>query len=179
MSDVIRLFGMQEAECKINEKPMGEIYTVSSFYMLDDGSQHQEIAVKRFKDFKAMKWGILNLWSLKNADFVANSMMRLYREYHGLREFRRFGLHTPEVVALFLPQEMLVTKFIRGRDLSLLESLYLNEETEDLVPFRSFGQALATLHNNDYCMGDTKPSNAILSERDNATLPHRSGAIAS
>ena len=166
LSDLMQLFGMQEATCKINEKPMGEIYTASSYYTLEDGNQRQEIAVKRFKDFKAMKWRILNLWSLKNADFVTNSTMRLYREYHGLREFRRFGIHTPDIIALFLAQEMLVTKFIRGTDLSLLESRYLTEETDDLTPFRIFGKTLSTLHSNNYCMGDSKPSNAILSEKE-------------
>ena len=166
ISDLTALFGMRETNCKVNEKPIGEIYTASNYFVVDDGSNHREFVVKRFKDFKAMKWGILNVWSLKNADFVTNSTVRLSREYHGLNEFRKMGIHTPRVIAVFLPQEMLVTSFIKGSDLSSLQSTYLDGESDDLSPFRRFGEILATLHNNDYCMGDTKPSNAVLSDED-------------
>ncbi len=166
IGDLMEYFGLDSGDSKVIQKPMGEIYTASSFYTLQDSRYRHEIAVKRFRDIKAVKWGILNIWALKNADFAVNSMMRLYREYHAIKEFRRFGLNTPEVIAVFLLQEMLVTRFIKGKDLSKLQTEYLNEELDDTVPFRNFGSILATVHNNDYCIGDSKPSNALLSDSD-------------
>ncbi len=113
-----------------------------------------------------MKWGVLSLWSLKNADFTVNPAERLYREFRASRELRKFGLFTPEVIAVFFPQKLTVTKFIEGKDLSKVEASYLDGKSDELLPIFSFGRDLAILHNNDYCMGDTKPSNVIFSEKN-------------
>ncbi len=166
INDLLEYLGVDQRNVRINQKPMGEIYTTSSFYSLDDGSKKISFAVKRFRDVKGMKWGILNLWSLRNADFATNPLTRLFREYRGIRHFRKFGLHTPEVLAVFLSQRMLVTRFVVGKDLSKIQSEYLSEESSNLAPFEKFGNTLAILHNNGYCMGDSKPSNAILCDSD-------------
>lgn len=166
LADLLGHLKMDPLTARINQKPMGEIYTTSSFYTLEDGSNRITIVVKRFNDIKGMKWGILNLWTLRNADFVVNPLARMFREYRGMREFRKIGLYTAEPVAVFLSQRIIVTKFIQGRDLSRLQTEYLNDEFNGLYPFEKFGSSLARLHNHGYCMGDSKPSNAILADCD-------------
>jgi len=167
LKDLIEFLGLDEKSCQVTKSSMGEIYTAAGFYTLEDRNGRSfSIAIKRFKDIKGMKWGVLNLWSLKNANFTVNPSERLYREYRASRELRRFGLSTPEFIAVFLAQKMSVTKFIRGRDLSKIESVYLDGASEELAPIFAFGRDLAVMHNNGYCMGDTKPSNAIHCEDD-------------
>ncbi|MHB2036489.1 MAG: hypothetical protein ACYCPW_07065, partial [Nitrososphaerales archaeon] len=164
LSDLIGYLELDKSTCKVTRKSLGEFYNSAGFYTLSDKEKTIRVAVKRYQDVKGMKWGVLNLWSLKNANFTTSPMERIFREYRASRELKKFGLHTTEVLAVFLDQKMLVTKFIEGKDLSSLESDYFNGDSENLSPFAKFGKELATMHNNGYCMGDTKPSNAILSE---------------
>jgi tRNA A-37 threonylcarbamoyl transferase component Bud32/predicted nucleotidyltransferase len=166
LKDLVNHLGFDEENCKIEKRSAGEIYTTAGFMTLTDGKTGKEIsiAVKRFKDIRGMKWGVLNIWSLRSAEFTVNPAERLYREFRASGELRKFGLATPEMIAVFLPQKITITKFIQGRDLSKVEASFLDGKSEDLVPIFSFGRDLAVMHNNGYCMGDTKPSNAIYSD---------------
>jgi tRNA A-37 threonylcarbamoyl transferase component Bud32 len=162
LKDLIEHLGLDEKSCRVSKSSIGEISNAAGIYNLEDNQgKHFSIAVKRFKDVKGMKWGVLNLWSLKNANFIVNPAERLFREYRASHELRRFGLSTPEFIAVFLSQGMGVTKFVRGPDLSKIESAYLDGRSEELDPIFAFGRDLAIMHNRGYCMGDTKPSNAI------------------
>ena len=164
LSDLKAYLELDKDICKVTRKSLGEFYNSAGFYTLEDREKTIRVAVKRYQDVKGMKWGVLNLWSLKNANFTASPVERIFRGVPGIEGAKKFGLFTAEVLAVFLDQRMLVTRFIEGRDLSTLESDYLNGDSEDLSPFAKFGKALATMHNNGYCMGDTKPSNVILSQ---------------
>lgn len=168
LDDLISYLGMDKDSCEVSKGHLGEIYTTAGFYTLRDSSRDKEfsIAVKRFKDIRGMKWGVLNLWSLKNADFTVNPAERLYREFRASMELRKFGLSTPDVIAVFFPQKLTVTKFIKGRDLSKVEADFLDGRSDELSPIFAFGRDLAIMHNNGYCMGDTKPSNAVYSDEN-------------
>lgn len=168
LRDLIQYLGFDEKSCDVEKSSLGEIYTTAGFYTLRDaaGKKAYSVTVKRYKDIRGIKWGVLNLWSLKNADFTINPAERLYREFRASRELRTFGLVTPEIIAVFFPQTLSVTRFITGKDLSKVEASYLDGKTEKLTPIFSFGRDLAIMHNNGYCMGDTKPSNAIYSDED-------------
>jgi tRNA A-37 threonylcarbamoyl transferase component Bud32/predicted nucleotidyltransferase len=169
LSDLISLLELDKNTCKITSKSLGEFYNSAGSYTLEDASRTVSVAVKRYQDIKGIKWGVLNLWSLKSANFTTNPMERIFREYRASRELKKIGLGTAEILAVFLDQKMMVTRLIAGKDLSRLESDYLNGESEDLSPFETFGRELAKMHNNNYCMGDTKPSNVILSN-DNSKI---------
>ncbi len=162
-SDLLLHLGVDKSSVKISEKPMGEFYNAARAFSIDDGKRRLSVAVKRYKDVKSVKWVLVNLWSLKNTNFSMNPLERMTREYRALGEFKKFGINTPSPIALFLSEKMLVTEFIHGKDLSQVESDYLESRSDDLEPIRRFGEILATIHNNGYCMGDTKPSNAIIS----------------
>ncbi|MDG6996490.1 MAG: nucleotidyltransferase domain-containing protein [Nitrososphaerota archaeon] len=166
VSDLAAHMGMERESFSVSNGALGEFYNSASFYTLNDGEKSYAIAVKKFNDVKGMKWGVLNLWSLRSARFTVNAMQRMWREYKAKQEIVRFGLNTPRVIAVFLSQRTMVTEFVRGTDLSRLETSYLDGETDNIEPISRFGEELALLHNNDYCMGDTKPSNAILAEGD-------------
>ncbi|MDG6998894.1 MAG: nucleotidyltransferase domain-containing protein [Nitrososphaerota archaeon] len=166
LTDLATSLQLEQLTLDISSGALGEFYNSASFYTLKDASKSHTIAVKRFNDIKGMKWGVLSLWSLRAANFTANPMQRLFREYKAKQEFAKFGLSTPRVLAIFLSQRMMVTDFIHGIDLSRIETNYLDGVSEECGPITRFGHELALLHNNNYCMGDTKPSNAILAEGD-------------
>jgi tRNA A-37 threonylcarbamoyl transferase component Bud32/predicted nucleotidyltransferase len=165
-SDLLDYFQMSKASTITTKKALGEIYNSTSFYTLVDTRDGKtiSIAVKRYNDVKGMKWGLLNLWSLKNTNFSANANERMHREFRAIEQFKNLGLFTPEILAVFLDDKILVTQYIKGKNLSSIQSEYLNEDTDDLSPQRSFGSILAVVHGAGSCIGDTKPSNAILSE---------------
>lgn len=166
LSDLIEYLQLDKGSCKISNNSLGEFYNSAGFYTFQDNSKSISVAVKRYQDVKGMKWGVLNVWSLNSANFTTSPMERIFREYRASRKLREFGLNTAEVVAVFLDQKMIITRFIDGKDLSKLESTYLDGESDDLTPFARFGKDLAFMHNHSFCMGDTKPSNAILSSHD-------------
>ncbi len=139
---------------------------------MTDGDEGRalSIAVKRYNDIKGIKWGLLNIWALKNTNFSTNSNERMHREYSAIERFRAMGLHTPEVLAIFLNDKILVTKFIKGKDLSYVQSQFLAGESEDLSAQKEYGTIIARVHGAGLCIGDTKPSNAIVLEEDKSTI---------
>lgn len=168
LREIIEYAGLDESTCVITKSSPGEIYTTAGFYELKDLKSGKElsIAVKRFRDIRGVKWGVLNLWTLKNANFTVNPTERLFREFRAALEIRKFGLASHHIMAVFWPQRMTVSEFLEGRDLSKVEASFLDGKTEDLIPIFKFGSDLAVMHNNNYCMGDTKPSNAIYSDKE-------------
>lgn len=164
LTDVRILAGMDDQNCSVSRISLGELYTSTAIYTLKTDERTLKFAAKRYHDITAMKWGVLNLWSLKNASFTTNPIERMFREYRAIGALKTMGLHAPEVMSVFLDQKILVTKFIDGKDLSKLEARYLNGESDDTSSFSLFGRELAKMHNHGYCMGDTKPSNALLSD---------------
>ncbi len=165
-SDLLSFLGMEKESTKITNMGLGEIYSSARFLTFQDNKRTLSFAVKRYNDVKGMKWGLLNIWTLRNTSFTIGAMDRLRREYRAIRQFGKMGLATPVVLAVFLSERMLVSRFVSGKDLSKVQSDYLNEKSEDLSPLSEFGKVLASLHRNGFCMGDTKPSNAVVSDQD-------------
>ncbi len=166
MYDVMNILGMEKKTTEVTNTGLGEIYSSAKYFTLRDKNKSVSFAIKRYNDIKGMKWGILSLWALRNTNFTVGALERLHREYQASSKFRRIGIPTPEVLAVFLSERMLVTRFVQGKDLSAIESEYLNEKTNDTSPLKEFGKLLSKLHKNGFCMGDSKPSNAILSDQD-------------
>lgn len=164
LSDLKVLVKMNDSDCVVSHRPLGELYTSTGSYTFQNDDVSLKFAVKRYHDITGMKWGVLNLWSLKNANFTTNPIERMFREYRAILELKNLGLHSPEVISVFLEQKILVTKYIEGKDVSKLEAEYLNGESDDITSFEKFGKELAKMHNHGYCMGDTKPSNVIVSD---------------
>jgi tRNA A-37 threonylcarbamoyl transferase component Bud32/predicted nucleotidyltransferase len=165
-SDLLDYFEMKKSSTILSKKALGEIYNSTSFYTLVDAQDGKSIsiAVKRYNDVKGMKWGLLNIWSLKNTNFSVNANERMHREFRAIEQLKNLGLFTPDVLAVFLDEKILVTRYIKGKNLSSIQSEYLREESDDLSPQRTYGAILARVHRAGSCIGDTKPSNAILAE---------------
>ncbi len=166
LGDLLEHLGISNHDVKVIEKSMGEIYASTRIFMIESKNASYSFAVKKYQDIKAMKWGLLSIWSLKNTNFAYSPFERMTREYRAYRDFKKIGIRTPNVLSVFLSQRILVSEFIPGKDLSQIESDFLEDRSKDLLPIERFGKTLGKLHQNHFCMGDSKPSSAISKEDD-------------
>lgn len=162
INEVAKYLGFKD-NFNIEQRHLGELYNISQVLTLADDSKKVRLAVKRYKDARSIKWAIVNVWALSSKRFEVNPLARLTNEYKALKEFRKNGLNVPDIVALVLDERILVTRFIKGKDLGQIISEYINEKREDLKMVKEFGEILAKIHNLGYVIGDTKPSNAVIS----------------
>jgi Kae1-associated kinase Bud32 len=147
---------------KIERRHLGELYNISQVLTLADDSKKVRLAVKRYKDARSVKWALVNVWALSKR-FEVNPLTRLTNEYKALKELKRNGLNAPDIVALILDERILITRFVEGKDLGQVVSEYMNGRSEDLRVVNEFGRVLARIHELGYVIGDTKPSNAVIS----------------
>ena len=143
---------------------IGDVYSTSKVYSARDKEHKVKFVVKRFADIKAVKWVALNIWALMSKRFDMNPISRLSREYSSLKKFRELGLNTPKVLLVAFNQKILVTEFIEGSDLGGIISKVFNGEKDMLKFIKSYGEELGKVHRSGYTLGDTKPSNSILSK---------------
>ncbi len=64
-----------------------------------------------------------------------------------------------------IDKRILVTEFIEGQDMGKIISKVINGEKDKLKFVRLYGEELGKVHRAGYTLGDTKPSNAILSKK--------------
>ncbi|OHE51408.1 MAG: hypothetical protein A3K61_07255 [Thaumarchaeota archaeon RBG_16_49_8] len=149
---------------EVSKNGMGEVYSVTKVYCVNDGSKVVKFAVKNFADAKAFKWVVLNMWALLSKRFDMGQTSRLQREYSALRRLRGLGFRTPNVLAVALDQRLLVTEFIEGSDVGELLPKALSGDEQAMNAVRLYGEALGRVHQEGYTLGDTKPSNTIFSD---------------
>lgn len=150
-------------DVKVTEKHLGSLTSVASLYILDDKTKSKKIVVKNFRDVKSTKWVMAGLLTLFTKPFSIAPLARLQREYDSIRKLRKFGLDTPKVISVCLNERILVTEFIEGTDLGEIIKNILKDESVDISPITLYGETLSLAHKTGYTLGDTKPSNAILS----------------
>lgn len=159
---IVSYLGLSE-NTNIEQFPQGEIYETLNVYMLEDRDKKISIAVKKFKDIRTIKWAFLNLWALPTKWFEISPLTRLEREYTAIRKLREIGLNTPKIISIILNKRILVTNFIEGINLGKIVKDLLSGYDVDKSAISMYGESIACAHNHGYSLGDTKPSNAILS----------------
>jgi Kae1-associated kinase Bud32 len=153
------------ARCKeVVKNGLGEVYSVTKVYCINDGDRVAKITVKNFADLRALKWVVLNMWALLSKRFDMGQTSRLQREYSALRRLRGLGFKTPDILAVVLDQRLLVTEYIEGVDVGQLLPKALSGDDEAMNAVRLYGEALGKVHQEGYTLGDTKPSNTILAD---------------
>lgn len=153
-----------KGDFETRKEHIGEVYSVSKVYSVINNEQEIKFIVKKFSDLKAVKWIVLNIWSMMSKRFDMNPLSRLYNEYTSLKKLREIGLNTPKVLVVALDKRILVTEFIEGQDMGKIISKVLNGEKDKQKFINLYGEELGKVHRSGYTLGDTKPSNAILSK---------------
>jgi tRNA A-37 threonylcarbamoyl transferase component Bud32 len=161
LHEVIINLGL-EPEVKVTSKRLGEFYQTSNIFILDGSKKSVSIVVKRFRDFRFVKWALLNVWTLPAKFFKISPLERLHREYNAVLKLKEVGLHTPEIISMVANSRILVTRFIEGVNLSKVIDNVLNGIETEIQSVYLFGKTLRFVHDRKYALGDTKPNNIIL-----------------
>ncbi|MCP8315364.1 MAG: hypothetical protein H3Z51_00680 [archaeon] len=160
---VVSYLGLSK-NTKITQISQKELYEALRVYMLEDRDKKVTIAVKNFKNVRSLKWAFLNLWALPTKWFEMSPLTRLGREYVAMRKLREIGLNTPKIISIILNKRILVTSFIEGINLGKIIKDILDGRDVDKSPISMYGESIGYAHKHCYSLGDTKPSNAIISD---------------
>ncbi|MGQ9718438.1 MAG: hypothetical protein ACUVWK_01080 [Nitrososphaerales archaeon] len=163
LQQVLGHLGLSE-DARIIRRAQEEPYEALKVYTLEDDKNKVTIAIKNFKDIRSLKWAFLNLWALPTKWFEMSPLTRLGREYVATRKLREFGLNTPQIISLVLNERMMISRFIEGISLGKIVKDVMDRRSVDSSPISIYGESIAHAHRHDYSLGDTKPSNAIVSD---------------
>ena len=148
----------------VREKKIGDMHAATTLYTLNENGKTEKFVTKHFASVKAVKWAAMNLWVAGVKRFQVDPCVRLGREYAAMLYMKTLGIDTPQILAVALDKRLLITKYVEGETLSNIINSILDNKTTDTSMITQFGTMLHKLHANDCTLGDTKPSNMLVSD---------------
>ena len=149
----------------LKKRRLGNKNSRTTLYVLKHNSDEYKIAVKEVAKSKAIKWAMVGLWNEQVKRFRMDPLIRLGSEYKSIRYMRSLGLRTPVIEAVVLDRRLLVTRFLDG--------ITLADVIRDCIGGRSgvsliskAGAEIAKVHSAGATLGNIKPKNIIVSEKD-------------
>jgi tRNA A-37 threonylcarbamoyl transferase component Bud32/predicted nucleotidyltransferase len=164
---------------------LGDINSRTICYTLHDTSIHNRsvsVVAKKFATLKGLKWAVLNFWYsslgwFKKRYYKVDPLERLGTEYKALRYLRNeLGMNTPTILAIDFERRIMVTNFVEGQSFSKIiqDSLKKNSTAgkENIFWIRTAGKYIAMIHSSYCALGNIKPNNIIISNKDgiNSTI---------
>jgi len=144
-------------------KRIGDVHAATTLYTISEDERSESFVVKHFASVRAMKWAAMNVWAAGVKRFHVDPSTRLSREYAAIRHIKTIGIDAPEILAVVLGKRLLITRYIEGEMLSDIIDSILQNRSSDTSAITQFGKALCKLHASGCTVGDTKPSNMLLS----------------
>ena len=144
-------------------KKIGDVHAATMLYTISEDQRSERFVVKHFAGVGAMKWAAMNVWVAGVKRFLVDPSARLSREYTAMRYIKTIGFDAPAILAVALDKRLLITKYIEGEMLSNIIGSVLQNKSSDTIAITQFGRALCKLHANGCTVGDTKPSNMLVS----------------
>ena len=148
----------------IKQDRMGEFYNIANLYIIKDKNRTKKIVVKKFRDIRSLKWPILNIITRQYSKFEFSPISRLANEYKSINKLTELGINTLKIIGVYLSDRILVTEYIDGTKIDDIINQIFNGKIKYLDVIKVYGRELGKIHNSDYVLGDTKPSNAIWSK---------------
>src|ERR687893_1085217 len=149
----------------LKKRRLGNKNSRTTLYVLKHNSDEYKIAVKEVAKSKALKWAMVGLWSAQVKRFRMDPLLRIGSEYKAIRHMRSLGLHTAAIEAVVLDRKLVVTRFLDG--------ITLADVIRDCIGGRSgvsliskAGAEIAKVHSAGATLGNIKPKNIIVSEKD-------------
>ncbi|RLG77329.1 MAG: hypothetical protein DRO12_02590, partial [Thermoprotei archaeon] len=112
---------------------------------------------KKFFTPKSAKWVVAKLTRFLATDFWVNPGVRLANEVIHTLLLRKAGVKVPKILAIDLETYTLFREYVEGTPLTQFVC------TESAQPFKLVGETLASIHRRGIILGDTRPSNFIIS----------------
>jgi len=149
----------------ITIQPLGGI--LNEVYLIE--ADNEKIVAKKFTDWFGFKWFTLNLVALGSKQFTVAGKERLANEYSMNLILSKKEISVPEILFINPEERLLLTRYING--LNVLElvrnSFYMDKLSEKQISYaRDIGKLFAKIHSENISIGDNKPENLIISERD-------------
>ena len=95
-----------------------------------------------------------------------DALFRLGSEYKAIRYMRSLGLHTPMIEAVVLDRRLLVTRFVEGITLADVIRDCCMGGKDGVSLINEAGAEIAKIHSTGATLGNIKPKNIIVSEKD-------------
>jgi tRNA A-37 threonylcarbamoyl transferase component Bud32/predicted nucleotidyltransferase len=144
---------------------LGNKNSRTTMYMIKQDYNEYKIAVKELAKSKTLKWATVGPWSTPVKRFRTDPLFRLGSEYKAIRYIRTLGLYTPMVEAVVLDKRLLVTRFIEGVTLAdVMRDCMGGKDGVSLI--HEAGAEIAKIHSAGATLGNIKPKNIIVSEKD-------------
>ena len=138
----------------------------TTMYLIKRDSAEYKIAVKEPAKSETLKWTTVGPWRAPVKRFRMDPLFRLGSEYKAIRYIRSLGLRTPMIEAVVLDRRLLVTRFVEGITLAdvIRECCMGGKDGVSLI--NEAGAEIAKIHSTGATLGNIKPKNIIVSEKD-------------
>ncbi|MDE1853000.1 MAG: hypothetical protein KGI38_04530 [Thaumarchaeota archaeon] len=161
VKELAHLLGFETYSTK--EKDIGEPYSTTRVLTFRGLTKEKSVVVKNYTDVRSLKWALLGVWASTANKFSTAPISRMDREYGMTLNLRSRGVLVPPVVAVAPAERILVKEFIGGDALSAVINGFLRGRDEGIPSVSAYGSLMASIHSGGIALGDTKPSNVIIS----------------
>ena len=149
----------------LKKRRLGNKNSRTTLYVLRHGSDEYKIAVKETAKSKALKWAMVGLWNEPVKKFRMDPLVRLGSEYKAIRYMRSLGVRTPVIEAVVLDRRLLVTRFLDGITVAdVIRDRIRGKGDASMIS--KAGVEIAKIHSAGATLGNIKPKNIIVSEKD-------------
>jgi len=124
------------------------------------GNGEKLVVMKKYRNWKAIKWLPTALWTIGSIDFTPIPGERLLRETRALIILAKYGFKVPSIYSIDWVNKVLVREYIEGIPLS--DIIRKKKKKLSEIAYRA-GALLASIHSKGITLGDSRPSNIILS----------------
>jgi tRNA A-37 threonylcarbamoyl transferase component Bud32/predicted nucleotidyltransferase len=144
---------------------LGNKNSRTTMYLIKHDSEEYKIAVKELAKSKTLRWATVGPLSAPVKRFRTDPLFRLGSEYKAIRYIRSIGLRTPMIEAVVLDKRLLVTRFVEGITLAdVIRECIGGKDRVSLI--NKAGAEIAKIHSSGATLGNVKPKNIIVSEKD-------------
>ena len=144
---------------------IGKKNSRTTMYLIKHDSDEYKIAVKELAKSKTLRWATVGSLSTPLKRFRTDPLFRLGSEYKAIRYIRTLGLRTPMIEAVVLDKRLLVTRFVEGITLAdVIRDCLGGKDRVSLI--NEAGAEIAKIHSSGATLGNVKPKNIIVSEKD-------------
>jgi len=161
VKELARLLGFEIYSTK--EKDIGEPYSTTRILTFRESTREKSVVVKNYTDVRSLKWALLGVWASAANKFSTAPLARMDREYGMTLSLGAMGVLVPAILAVAPAERILVKEFVSGPILSNIINGYLRGSPDDIGPVSAYGELMARVHSSGLVLGDTKPSNVVVS----------------
>ena len=133
----------------------------------------EKFVAKRYTNWVSLKWVTLNLFGLGSVHFSISGKRRMAAEYAFNDLLSRRGLPVPSIVGADQKSRTILFTFVSGDQLSGLipkmsQNVQMGQREREAA--LQAGRLIASAHQLEAALGDTKPENFLVEKNGDVTL---------